>query len=795
MKLAGRYRLLNPLGEGTVRLAFDEVAHRDVAVRDMRAQPAEEARRALQLRHPSIVPLLDLVEEEGGPWLVTEFVSGASLARTVDAKRPLPELQAARAGLCLLEALTTAHGAGIVHGNLNPGKVMLTATGRAVLTGFGLPHPGLRPPADLWSLAATLHFAVEGRPPGTAPATDPEPLRALIRAMLDPAGPPSLDDITSTLTRLALNHPITTTHPLSVTTTGSFPPTPIHPATSPGQPVNPPPPTFGHPTPPLSDPSAPSPAPDHPAAPSGHPGDLVTPAFGHPSPPTPDQPAGPNFGQPAGPFGYPGDPAPPVLGHAGDSAGLGHPGDTAPPVLGHAGETPPLGTPVVPHLGGEAAHPGDDAAYPAGEVAHPGDQSGPAPEAPGPHGEAPSSPAKSRLLGLRKVFGRRRQSPPAPGNPPPTEPPLTAPPIITPTPEPPTHDPHAPFPPPQDAPPQSAPFPQPPNAPGTPPQPVDAPFGQPMDASLGHPAGATFGHPVDTSLGHTPFAPQSPDAFPTPPDAPFPPSPGPGISPSPPADDSYPTPPVAAFPASPADRFPTPPSDRFPTPPSDRFPTPPSDGFPTPPAQNFPTPPPHNFPTPPAQNYPTPPVEPAPLSDVLYPSPSWPVAYDPAPSPHRPRHAAPGTTPVDRALDQVIGTTGPLPPVQVAAIGLAVLDQLVGLHARGEHHGDIRPGNILLSPSGQAILSPPLMPNGISAYTAPEGATGPAADMWSLGATLFAAVEGLPPAPGAPLTRAGALAAVLYALLAGDPAARPAPAPLRQEFLTISQSLDPRDIS
>ncbi|MBB5074584.1 protein kinase domain-containing protein [Nonomuraea endophytica] len=707
MKLAGRYRLLNPLGEGTVRLAFDEVAHRDVAVRDMRAQPAEEARRALQLRHPSIVPLLDLVEEEGGPWLVTEFVSGASLARTVDAKRPLPELQAARAGLCLLEALTTAHGAGIVHGNLNPGKVMLTATGRAVLTGFGLPHPGLRPPADLWSLAATLHFAVEGRPPGAAPATDPEPLRALIRAMLDPAGPPSLDDITSTLTRLALNHPITTTHPLSVPTTGSFPPTPTIPS---------PPPTFGHPAPPSG---PPSPAFDHPAPPSGHPGDPATPAFGHPSPPAPDQPAGPGFG---------------------------YPGATAPPVLGHAAETPPMGTPVVPHPGGEVAHPG-------GEVSHPSDQSGPAPDAPEPQGEAPNPPAKSRLLGLRKVFGRRRQSPPAPENPPPTEPPLTAPPIITPTPEPPTHDQHAPFPPPQDAPhpqdapPQSALFPQPPNAPSAPsPRPMDAP---PMDA---------------------PFAPQSPDAFPTPPDAPFPPPQAPGPFP-PPADDSYPTPPVAAFPASPADGFPTPPSD----------------GFPTPPAQNFPTPP--------AQNYPTPPVEPAPLSDMLYPSPSWPVAYDPAPSQHRPRHAAPGSTPVDRALDQVIGTTGPLPPVQVAAIGLAVLDQLVGLHARGEHHGDIRPGNILLSPSGQAILSPPLMPNGISAYTAPEGATGPAADMWSLGATLFAAVEGLPPAPGAPLTRAGALAAVLYALLAGDPAARPAPAPLRQEFLTISQSLDPRDIS
>ncbi|MFI6501748.1 hypothetical protein [Nonomuraea typhae] len=200
-------------------------------------------------------------------------------------------------------------------------------------------------------------------------------------------------------------------------------------------------------------------------------------------------------------------------------------------------------------------------------------------------------------------------------------------------------------------------------------------------------------------------------------------------------------------------------------------------------------------PAPPAPDdgYPTPPVGPTP-----YPGPPAAIPY-PAPAHETPqgrrgrRHATPPPVqvaepgPVDRPLEHVIGNHGPLAPVQVAAIGLAVLDQLVALHARGEHHGDIRPGNILLSPAGQAILVPPLMPNGISAYTAPEGATGPAADLWSLGATLFAAVEGLPPAPGAPLTRAGALAPVLYALLSGDPAARPAPVPLRQEFLAISQ--------
>ncbi|WP_180903205.1 protein kinase domain-containing protein [Nonomuraea indica] len=209
-RLAGRYRLLNPLGGGAVRLAFDEAAHRDVAVRELRLPPesrdaaVRDARLAAGLRHPCVVPVLDVVVEGGVPWLVTEFVSGAALEGTVAARGPLPSLQAARVGVGVLAAVRTAHAAGLVHGRVNPGNVLLTATGRALLTGFGLPQAGLRPSADLWSLAATLHFAVEGRPPGSAPAAGTDPLRALIRAMLDPLGPPPVEMVAELLDRLAV---------------------------------------------------------------------------------------------------------------------------------------------------------------------------------------------------------------------------------------------------------------------------------------------------------------------------------------------------------------------------------------------------------------------------------------------------------------------------------------------------------------------------------------------------------------------------------------------------------------
>ncbi|SDH72542.1 protein kinase domain-containing protein [Nonomuraea jiangxiensis] len=225
-KLGGRYRLLNPLGTGSVRLAFDEREHRDVAVRRLRV-PAElhnsaldEARRAARLRHPLVARVLDVVVEDGAPWLVMEFVSGASLEQTVRSHHPLPVTQAARVGVCLLSALTTAHEAGIVHGRVDPGNVLLTPTGRAVLTGFGSPSLSMLPSADLWALAATLHFAVEGRPPGQVPAAGADPLRSLIRAMLHPAGPPPIEVVRETLEHLAVDRPLD----VVVATAGPLPP-------------------------------------------------------------------------------------------------------------------------------------------------------------------------------------------------------------------------------------------------------------------------------------------------------------------------------------------------------------------------------------------------------------------------------------------------------------------------------------------------------------------------------------------------------------------------------------------
>ncbi|MCG5216183.1 serine/threonine-protein kinase [Streptosporangium sp. KLBMP 9127] len=225
-RLAGRYRLLNPLGEGalgTVWLAADDVLGRDVAVKEVRLPPGlEESRRreiceaavreanvAARLKHPSIVTVHDVLIEDGSPWLVMELLSGTSLAETVRQQGPLPPHQVARAGMHLLSALTVAHAAGVVHRDVKPSNVFLTRTGRAVLTDFGMAaiegEPSANrtmhlvgapafiaperlrgepdgPAGDLWSLGATLYFGVEG----VAPHHSESPIRVLTMVLTEP---------------------------------------------------------------------------------------------------------------------------------------------------------------------------------------------------------------------------------------------------------------------------------------------------------------------------------------------------------------------------------------------------------------------------------------------------------------------------------------------------------------------------------------------------------------------------------------------------------------------------------
>ncbi|MGW4410235.1 protein kinase domain-containing protein [Nonomuraea sp. NPDC004702] len=158
-----------------------------------------------------------------------------------------------------------------------------------------------------------------------------------------------------------------------------------------------------------------------------------------------------------------------------------------------------------------------------------------------------------------------------------------------------------------------------------------------------------------------------------------------------------------------------------------------------------------------------------------------------------------------RSLAEVIGERGPLPAALVAMVGGRVLDALRAAHATGVLHRDVKPENVLLADDGRVVLTDFGIAAleaesgltatgglvGTPAYMPPERLNGEAArpesDLWSLGATLYAAVEGRPPfkrdswaatvaavlrdEPEPPV-RAGALQPVIMGLLRRDPAAR-----------------------
>ncbi|BCB85234.1 hypothetical protein Psuf_025470 [Phytohabitans suffuscus] len=158
-----------------------------------------------------------------------------------------------------------------------------------------------------------------------------------------------------------------------------------------------------------------------------------------------------------------------------------------------------------------------------------------------------------------------------------------------------------------------------------------------------------------------------------------------------------------------------------------------------------------------------------------------------------------------RSLQDVLASDGPVTPTRAAEIGIGVLGALRAAHRSGVVHRDVKPANVLLAEDGRVVLTDfglatvPGDPNvtrtglvlGSPAYIAPErardGTAGPEADLWSLGATLYAAVEGQSPfaRPSAIGTLAalatepvptprhgGALKPVLNGLLRKDPAAR-----------------------
>ncbi|MFI9721445.1 protein kinase [Streptomyces sp. NPDC052396] len=227
--LAGRYRILDRIGRGgmgTVWRAEDTLLARQVAVKRLHVPPGlsdedlatlyertrREASSAARISHPNVVVVHDVVEDEGLPCIVMEYVPSRTLSDLLKSRTLTPE-ETARIGRGMIAALRAAHAAGVLHRDVKPGNVLLGADGRVVLTDFGIAYSagnstltktgemvgsidyiapervkGAKPSpaADLWALGATLYQALEGR----TPFQRDTPVETAYAIAVDPLQPP-----------------------------------------------------------------------------------------------------------------------------------------------------------------------------------------------------------------------------------------------------------------------------------------------------------------------------------------------------------------------------------------------------------------------------------------------------------------------------------------------------------------------------------------------------------------------------------------------------------------------------
>ncbi|MBI4859245.1 MAG: protein kinase [Candidatus Riflebacteria bacterium] len=236
-----RYELCEMLGCGAMGMVFlanDRLLHRCVAIKflnlktdpELGARFLREARLMAALNHPYVVQILDMGEDHGRPYLVSEFMEGGTLRALLKVEKRLPHARVGQIAIDCLSGLAACHDAGIVHRDVKPENILFTKGGIAKVADLGiaraeatdtyLTHTGaligtplymapeqvkagkVGPEADLYSLAVVVYEMLAGGPPFQASTAF-----ELLRKHVDDPPPPLeglVNDVPEPFTRLVI---------------------------------------------------------------------------------------------------------------------------------------------------------------------------------------------------------------------------------------------------------------------------------------------------------------------------------------------------------------------------------------------------------------------------------------------------------------------------------------------------------------------------------------------------------------------------------------------------------------
>lgn len=167
-KTIGRFEVVRELGrgaQGVVYLAVDPRLDRQVAIKTLRAGTAtqndkllREAKTVSNLQHPNIIPLYDLGSAEGAPYLVYAYIEGETLSQLLKRTGALSMASAARIVADVLDALSSAHGQGVMHLDIKPSNVMIAADGQHLVMDFGIARSILQGPDGSGEINGTPQY-------------------------------------------------------------------------------------------------------------------------------------------------------------------------------------------------------------------------------------------------------------------------------------------------------------------------------------------------------------------------------------------------------------------------------------------------------------------------------------------------------------------------------------------------------------------------------------------------------------------------------------------------------------